>query len=180
MGTAARAPAVSLRRRHDAQVLPHADGLEGYAREIEPARAAHFVFAVDMVLVASREGVQALPGDPQQVGAGAIDQGLNGTGAHAARHRQLARGDQRLTQGALHDPGGQGLIVLEGRDIKRAGDHAVAAAHADRAVPNDPALLGLGKGPDETGRSAGRLQAVLALVLAEDRARRARDACRSG
>ena len=139
-GHGGQRPGGQFGRRRDAQVFPQADGPEGHPRDIEPVGAAHFVLAVNVVQVAAREGVDALPGDLDQVGAFAVDQGLHRAGAHAARHRQLARGDLRVAQGALHDPGGQGLVVLEGRNLEGAGNHAVAAAHADRAVPGDRAL----------------------------------------
>ena len=64
MGTAARAPEVSSGAGVDAQVLPQADFLEGHAGDVEPVGAAHFVFAVDVVQVAAREGGKCAPGRP--------------------------------------------------------------------------------------------------------------------
>ena len=80
-----------------------------------------------------------------------------------------------MAEGALHDAGREGLVVFIGRDLERAGDHAVTTAYADRLVVGYGPVAVLGEGADETGRGAGRFQAMVALDLAVERPLGARD-----
>jgi hypothetical protein len=86
-----------------------------------------------------------------------------GTDLHATR--QLSLFDSRLAQGALHHSGGKRLVVFVGRDVERAGDHAVTAAHTERRVVADRAAGVLFERLYEAGRSTRRLQTVVALFL---------------
>ena len=56
-GHGGQRPGGQFGRRHGAQILTHADGLEGHSREVQPVGAAHLVLAVNVVQVAVREGL---------------------------------------------------------------------------------------------------------------------------
>ena len=62
------------------------------------------------------------------------------------------------------------LVVLEFRNVVRAGDHAVSAPHALVGPPDDRAFLRLEHRVREAGGAARRLPAVETLLLHEDRA----------
>ena len=153
-----------FRSRGDAQILTHADFFKRHAGDVHPARSTHFTFAIDMVDVDVWMLADTFTGNVQQILATTEDQGA--LGAVFNTPRQLSFFDPRLAHGALAYPGSDGIVIFVGRDFKRTGDHTVAAAHALGGVVADGPGLVLDKGADEAGRSAGRLQAMIALLLA--------------
>jgi hypothetical protein len=60
-----------------------------------------------------------------------------------------------------------GAVILEFRDVERAGDHAVAATHAFVAVPGHRSHPGLVHGLRKAGGGTGRFIAVHALAFKE-------------
>ncbi len=126
-----------------------------------------------MVEVAGGKKLDPLAGDLEQVAPLAERQGLGRADLDAARQLPLEKAG--LAEGALHDPGSEGLVVLIGRNFERAGDHAITAPHAHRFIVDHGPVAVLGEGADETGGGAGRLQAMVALDLAVQRPLGARD-----
>ena len=120
-----------------------------------------------MVHVAIRVGGNAGAGDLDDLFAGAKGQRFLGTAFHAAG--EFALGKTRCAQGAFHDSGSQRLAVFVCRDFERAGYHAVAAADADGRVIADGTVRLFLESPDKTGRRTSGFQAVVALLLDEDR-----------
>ena len=152
-----------LGRRRDAKILAHADVTKRNGGQVEPAGAAHFVLAVDVIHITLWKPADSLPGGPNKVVSLAVCQRFGRTALHAPRQQSL--GDARIAQGALLNPWRQGLFVFIGWDFERAGNHAVATTDAHRGVVGDGTGFSLLKCLDKTGRCTRRLQAVIALCF---------------
>ena len=70
-----------------------------------------------------------------------------------------------ITHGAFADFGVEGVEILVGRNVVRAGDHAITATYTEVLVVDHRTLRGLGKGPHQAGRGAGGLFTVSTLLL---------------
>jgi hypothetical protein len=159
IGTADRAPDVSF----GAGVVPRS------VRKPSSSKGAPLMYrlAVDVIDVAVGALADPLTRDGDQVLPPAKEQRFLRTGFDTTR--QLAFEQARMTQGALHHPRLERLVVLVSRHVERAGDQAVATPDAHRGVVHDGAFGCLAIGVDEAGRHTGRFHTVIALELSEDR-----------
>src|SRR5512133_1990889 len=135
--------------------------LEGDVGDVEPARAARLELAVDVVDVAVGLLVDAGLGDLDQLAALSVEEGTGRADLGAGRSLPL-----RLAlraEGALPDARRVALVLVL-RDVERAGDHAVAAAHAAGRVVGDGPGGQLHHRLDRAGRRARRRHAVHALA----------------
>src|SRR5512138_3781952 len=138
--------------------------LERDVADVEPARAARLELAVHVVHVAVGVRVDALLGDLDQLGALPEREGAGRAdlGARRALPLRLAL----RAEGALPDARRVALVLVL-RDVERAADHAVAAAHAAGRVVGDRAGRQLHHRLDRARRRARRREAVHALTLHE-------------
>src|SRR5512133_1426803 len=138
--------------------------LEGAVGDVEPARAARLELTVDVVHVAVGLLVDAGLGDLDQLAALPEEEGTGRADLGAGRSLPL-----RLAlraEGALPDARRVALVLVL-RDVERAGDHAVAAAHAAGRVVGDRARGQLDHRLDRAGRRARGGDPVHALALHE-------------
>src|SRR5512138_1180599 len=122
--------------------------------QVQPARPAHLVLAVDVVHVAARVGVDAGLRDVEQLVALAEGERAGGADlrARGLEPLRLAIRTERALADARRD-----RVVLVLRDLERAGDHAVPAAEAVLRVVDDRAARQLVHGANRAGRrAAGR------------------------
>ena len=84
-----------------------------------------------MIQIATRVSADALAGYPEQVGAFTVSERFCGASFYASR--EFTFDEPRIVaHGALPDPRGEGCVILEGRNVEWAGEHAIPAAHTDR------------------------------------------------
>ena len=96
-----------------------------------------------MIQITTRVSADALAGYPEQVDAFPESERFRGAGFYASR--ELALDEPRIiAHGALPDPRGEGCIILEGRNVEGAGEHAIPAAHTDRHIVSYCARFCLG------------------------------------
>jgi len=107
-------------------------------------------------------------GQFQQFGPFSEDQGFRRAHFHAGRGAALFQGPLGA-HGALHDPGREGFGVFVGRNLERAGDHAVPAADAFPGIVGHRTLGGFFQGANDAGRHAGGVLAMQALHLDVER-----------
>src|ERR1019366_9155776 len=139
-------------------------GLERHVGDVEPARAARLVLAVNLVDVLLGVRVDACLGLFKEVRALAELKRAGGADLRACGRKTLRLASR--TEGALLDEGRHAReLVL--RDSEGAHDHAVAAAEAAVGVVDDRPIGGLLERLDDAPRGAGRLDAVHALHLRE-------------
>ena len=157
------------------------DLLERHRREVEHARAAELLLAVDMVDVLVGAVADALLRDGQHLVAGPVPQRIRGARLDAGRRRDRVEealglvGRSRLAvegdrSGLARAVGAvralvdfrRELVPLRGRHVPGAREHAVAAADALVHVVGD-GTVGL---PVERGRRTGRNAAGLEAVEA--------------
>src|SRR6266540_2536680 len=138
--------------------------LERDVADVEPARPARLVLAVDMVQVPGRIRVDARVRELEQLGAAA--EGERAGGADLSARRLQPGGLARRAERALADPRGERVVLVLG-NLERAGHHAVPAAHALARIVGDRPLGLLVEGPDRTRGGARGRDAVHALPLRE-------------
>src|SRR5512133_1252093 len=130
--------------------------------DVEPAGAARLELAVHVVHVAVGVAVDALLRDLDQLGALPEREGAGRADLGAGRGlplRLALRAERTLPDAR------RVALVLVLRDVERAADHAVAAAHAPGGVVGDGPGGQLHHRLDRAGRRARRRHAVHALAL---------------
>src|ERR1019366_6118514 len=137
-------------------------GLERHVGDVEPARAARLVLAVNLVDVLLGVRVDACLGLFKEVRALAELKRAGGADLRACGRKTLRLASR--TEGALLDEGRHAReLVL--RDSEGAHDHAVAAAEAAVGVVDDRPIGGLLERLDDAPPGAGRVDPLPALPL---------------
>jgi hypothetical protein len=101
-----------------------------------------------MVQIAARESSHALAGYIEQVGAFTESERFSGASFYASWELALDEAGV-IAHGALPYPRGEGYIILEGRNVEWAGEHAIPAAHTDRRIVSNCARFCLGVCPNK-------------------------------
>src|SRR5574341_1276136 len=126
------------------QVGGEAKLFDRYAGDVQPGRAAHFAFTVNMVDVLA--GIVRDPLLRQLQEVVSLPEGNSAARARLGARRQFPLLDPPMTEDALDDPRVEGACVIIGRDVERAGDDAIPAAEAEVLVVDDRPFRRLGVG----------------------------------